>query len=71
MRSTSKTPETVSFVYRLLYEEGLFLGSTSGINVGGRRSRRRSSWALATPSSRFFAMAGPSTSRGCSTASGW
>jgi cysteine synthase A len=26
-------PETVSMVYRLLYEEGLFLGSTSGINV--------------------------------------
>jgi len=25
--------ETVRFVYRLLYEEGLFLGSTSGINV--------------------------------------
>ncbi|HEY1283853.1 MAG TPA: cysteine synthase A [Steroidobacteraceae bacterium] len=25
--------ETVSFVYRLLHEEGLFLGSTSGINV--------------------------------------
>jgi cysteine synthase A len=25
---------TVSCVYRLLYEEGLFLGSTSGINVG-------------------------------------
>lgn len=26
-------PDTVSFVYRLLREEGLFLGSTSGINV--------------------------------------
>lgn len=26
-------PETVSYVYRLLHEEGLFLGSTSGINV--------------------------------------
>jgi cysteine synthase A len=26
-------PETVHFVYRLLREEGLFLGSTSGINV--------------------------------------
>jgi cysteine synthase A len=26
-------PETVSMVYRLLREEGLFLGSTSGINV--------------------------------------
>ena len=26
-------PETVGMVYRLLYEEGLFLGSTSGINV--------------------------------------
>jgi cysteine synthase len=26
-------PETVQMVYRLLYEEGLFLGSTSGINV--------------------------------------
>jgi cysteine synthase A len=26
-------PETVAFVYRLLHEEGLFLGSTSGINV--------------------------------------
>jgi cysteine synthase len=26
-------PETVTTVYRLLYEEGLFLGSTSGINV--------------------------------------
>ncbi|RYZ65389.1 MAG: pyridoxal-phosphate dependent enzyme, partial [Proteobacteria bacterium] len=26
-------PETVATVYRLLYEEGLFLGSTSGINV--------------------------------------
>jgi cysteine synthase len=26
-------PETVLFVYRLLREEGLFLGSTSGINV--------------------------------------
>ncbi len=26
-------PETVRYVYRLLYEEGLFLGSTSGINV--------------------------------------
>jgi cysteine synthase A len=25
--------DTVRFVYRLLYEEGLFLGSTSGINV--------------------------------------
>ena len=25
--------ETVRFVYRLLHEEGLFLGSTSGINV--------------------------------------
>ncbi|HEY2589946.1 MAG TPA: cysteine synthase A [Steroidobacteraceae bacterium] len=27
--------ETVRYVYRLLYEEGLFLGSTSGINVAG------------------------------------
>jgi cysteine synthase A len=27
--------ETVRWVYRLLYEEGLFLGSTSGINVAG------------------------------------
>src|SRR5690606_8570965 len=27
--------ETVRFVYRLLYEEGLLLGSTSGINVAG------------------------------------
>jgi cysteine synthase A len=27
--------ETVRCVYRLLYEEGLFLGSTSGINVAG------------------------------------
>ena len=27
--------ETVSYVYRLLREEGLFLGSTSGINVAG------------------------------------
>jgi len=26
-------PDTVTFVYRLLKEEGLFLGSTSGINV--------------------------------------
>ena len=26
-------PETVRFVYRLLYEDGLLLGSTSGINV--------------------------------------
>jgi cysteine synthase len=26
-------PETVATVYRLLYEEGLFVGSTSGINV--------------------------------------
>jgi cysteine synthase len=26
-------PDTVTCVYRLLYEEGLFLGSTSGINV--------------------------------------
>jgi cysteine synthase A len=26
-------PETVAMVYRLLREEGLFLGSTSGINV--------------------------------------
>jgi cysteine synthase A len=26
-------PESVQFVYRLLHEEGLFLGSTSGINV--------------------------------------
>ncbi|HSD74386.1 MAG TPA: cysteine synthase A [Steroidobacteraceae bacterium] len=26
-------PESVHFVYRLLHEEGLFLGSTSGINV--------------------------------------
>jgi len=26
-------PETVTMVYRLLREEGLFLGSTSGINV--------------------------------------
>ena len=26
-------PETVTTVYRLLHEEGLFLGSTSGINV--------------------------------------
>jgi cysteine synthase len=26
-------PETVGMVYRLLHEEGLFLGSTSGINV--------------------------------------
>ena len=26
-------PETVTMVYRLLSEEGLFLGSTSGINV--------------------------------------
>ncbi|HET7756047.1 MAG TPA: cysteine synthase A [Steroidobacteraceae bacterium] len=25
--------DTVAFVYRLLYEEGLFLGSTSGLNV--------------------------------------
>jgi cysteine synthase len=28
-------PETVQTVYRLLYGEGLFLGSTSGINVAG------------------------------------
>ena len=28
-------PESVRFVYRLLKEEGLFLGSTSGINVAG------------------------------------
>ena len=28
-------PETVRLVYRLLREEGLFLGSTSGINVAG------------------------------------
>jgi cysteine synthase len=28
-------PETVSFVYRLLREEGLFVSSTSGINVAG------------------------------------
>jgi cysteine synthase A len=28
-------PETVTMVYRLLREEGLFLGSTSGINVAG------------------------------------
>jgi len=27
--------ETVAMVYRLLHEEGLFLGSTSGINVAG------------------------------------
>jgi cysteine synthase A len=27
--------ETVRCVYRLLYEEGLFLGSTSGVNVAG------------------------------------
>ena len=27
--------ETVTMVYRLLHEEGLFLGSTSGINVAG------------------------------------
>jgi len=26
-------PETIEYVYRLLHEEGLFLGSTSGINV--------------------------------------
>jgi len=26
-------PDTVRYVYRLLYEEGLFLGSTSGLNV--------------------------------------
>jgi len=26
-------PDTVRFVYRMLYEEGLLLGSTSGINV--------------------------------------
>ena len=32
-RCTSRTRETVRFVYRLLHEEGLFLGSTSGINV--------------------------------------
>ena len=28
--------ETMHFVYRLLREEGLLLGSTAGINVGGR-----------------------------------
>jgi cysteine synthase A len=28
-------PETVRFVYRLLREEGLFVSSTSGINVAG------------------------------------
>src|SRR5580658_7534027 len=28
-------PETVRFVYRLLREEGLFVGSTSGVNVAG------------------------------------
>jgi cysteine synthase len=28
-------PETVSYVYRLLREEGLFVSSTSGINVAG------------------------------------
>ena len=33
-------PETVQTVYRLLHEEGLFLGSTSGINVAGGRARR-------------------------------
>jgi len=27
--------ETVSYVYRLLREEGLFVSSTSGINVAG------------------------------------
>ncbi|HKE45736.1 MAG TPA: cysteine synthase A [Steroidobacteraceae bacterium] len=34
--------ETVSYVYRLLHEEGLFLGSTSGINVAAavRLARR-------------------------------
>ena len=33
MRCTSRTPTPCSYVYRLLREEGLFLGSTSGINV--------------------------------------
>ncbi|MGH8264967.1 MAG: pyridoxal-phosphate dependent enzyme, partial [Steroidobacteraceae bacterium] len=28
-------PETVHFTYRLLREEGLFLGSSSGLNVAG------------------------------------
>jgi cysteine synthase len=31
--SPVEDPETVAWVYRLLREEGLFLGSTSGINV--------------------------------------
>ena len=30
---TSRTPRRCGCVYRLLHEEGLFLGSTSGINV--------------------------------------
>ena len=33
MPCTSRTPRPCSYVYRLLREEGLFLGSTSGINV--------------------------------------
>ncbi len=33
MRCTSRTGTRCAIVYRLLREEGLFLGSTSGINV--------------------------------------
>ncbi len=34
-RCMSKIPRPSPWVYRLLHEEGLFLGSTSGINVAG------------------------------------
>jgi hypothetical protein len=33
MRCISRMPQTVRYVYRLLREEGLFVRSTSGINV--------------------------------------
>ena len=34
MPCMSKHGDTVHYVYRLLREEGLFVGSTSGINAG-------------------------------------
>ena len=42
--------ECVRTVYQLLREEGLFLGSTSGVNVAAARAGRASGSAPATRS---------------------
>ena len=59
-------PETVRFVYRLLREEGLFLGSTSGINVAAAVRVARELGPRSHRSSPCCATAARSISRDCS-----